>query len=150
MKIAASVETTSAIATAPAVLSSVPQISGQALKYSSGWPGRAVPVCIARNCVDGVAAVAEPAEAVGFERRPAVDQHRHQHRRDQRQRAGGQRAERELHAPVAGGLLQVGGKLRGVALARLHRVGRRGRRDGGGICLSAHSRPPAPLASASR
>src|SRR5271168_189498 len=50
-KIAASVETASAISTAGTVVTSVPQISGQARKYSSGWPGSGVPAVIARNCV---------------------------------------------------------------------------------------------------
>ena len=57
----------------------------------------------------------------------ALTQHRDEHRRDQREHAGGQRAERELDAPVAGGRLQVDGELLGVPLPRLQRVWRHGR-----------------------
>jgi hypothetical protein len=60
---------------------------------------------------DDVPAGAEPAQAVGRERRPPVDEHRGQHQRDQREHAGGQRAERELDAPVTGGVPQVRGEV---------------------------------------
>ena len=41
---------TRAIATAATVVISVPQISGQPVKYQIEWPGRAVFSCIARSC----------------------------------------------------------------------------------------------------
>ena len=50
-KIAASVETASAISTAGTVVMIVPQISGQARKYRIECPGSAMPSSIARSWV---------------------------------------------------------------------------------------------------